>query len=170
MNPRSTAVGLCGLILALGIVSGCGGSASETVQPAATIPTRCDQPFTWLDEVRKSGNRIGTSVQGEWILSCGIRTLESASLTVCITHPDTTELQLSLVRPDNSELTLPSLSSWSQTGTCMSGSPWTTSIAPTSLPLQDFSGRWIVRVTDRFPNNTSEGIFHGWSFSLQGLR
>jgi hypothetical protein len=162
--------GAAAALLVLAALSGCGGASGGSTAAAATIPTRCDQPFTWLDEVRKSGNRIGASVQGEWVLSCEIRTLQSASLSVCLTHPDTAELQVSLVRPDNAELALPALSAWSQTGSCPSGSPWTTTIALANLPLQDFSGRWIVRVTDRFPNNTSAGIFHGWSFSLQGLR
>jgi hypothetical protein len=169
MTPLSA--GAAGaLMLALAALSGCGGSNADNSPPAATIPTRCEQPYTWLDDVRKSGNRIGVSAQGEWVLSCAIRSLQTASMTVCLSHPDTTELQLSLVRPDNTELVMPTLATWSRTGTCLSGSPFTTAIAPASLPLQDFSGRWIVRVTDRFPNNTNEGIFHGWSFSLQGLR
>ena len=160
---------LCGLGAA-SLMTGCGGGSTGSETPAASTPTTCEQPYTWLDRVRMSGNRIGTGAQGEWSMSCNIRTLESASLTVCVTHTDTTELQLALTRPDNVELTLPGLSNWARTGTCPSGQAWTYAIAPADLPLSDFSGRWVVRITDKYPNNTSDGIFNGWSFSLKGLR
>lgn len=162
----------CTLAVALsaGLLSGCGGGSSSTETPAASTPTTCDQPYTWLDRALKSGNFIGTGAQGEWAMNCNIRTLESASLTVCVTHTDTTELQLALTRPDNVELSLPALASWARTGTCPSGQPWTYAIPLADLALTDFSGRWVVRVTDKYPNNTSDGIFNGWSFSLKGLR
>jgi len=158
-------------LMVTSLLAGCGGGTTASNEPpVASIPTTCEQPYTWLDRVRMSGNRIGTSAQGEWAMSCNIRTLQSASLTVCVTHTDTTELQLALTRPDNTELSLPALASWARTGTCPSGQAWTYAIPVTDLPLTDFSGNWIIRIVDKFPNNTSDGIFNGWSFSLKGLR
>ena len=169
MKRTALMLTLCSLSAA-SLLSGCGGGSSSTETPAASTPTSCEQPYTWLDRVRMSGNRIGTGAQGEWVMSCNIRTLQTASLTVCVTHADTTELQLALARPDNVDLALPALAGWTSTGNCPSGQPWTYAIPLTDLPLTDFSGRWVIRITDKYPNNTSDGIFNGWSFSLKGLR
>ena len=160
------------LLLAASLLAGCGGTSPEE-EPAPSVTSSCEQPFTWLDRVRMSGNRIGTGAQADWTLDCPIRSLQSARLTVCLTHADPGELQIRLTRPDGQSISLPALAAWTAPGgTCPlgAGTAWTTPLAPADLALTNYSGRWAVRIVDLFPANTSEGIFHGWSFALQGLR
>jgi hypothetical protein len=158
-------------LLAVALLVACGGS-SPVEDPAPSIASSCEQPFTWLDRVRSSGNRIGTGAQGEWTLNCPIRQLQSASLTVCVTHDDTRELQTTLRRPDGTVLSLPALAGWNTAGACPpgAGTAWTTSVPVPDPQLGDYAGPWTVRIVDQLPANNSNGIFYGWSFRLQGLR
>ena len=153
------------------LLGGCGGSSPEA-EPAPSVASTCEQPFTWLDTVRMSGNRIGSQTQAEWNPSCPIRELQSASLTLCLTHQDLGEVGITLKRPDGVVKTLPALGDWSGTGSCPpgAGKAWSLAIAAQDLRLQSYSGPWTVRVEDRLPANNSEGIFYGWSFVLKGLR
>ena len=158
-------------LLAVALLAGCGAGTPEPEAPPS-VATSCSQDFTWLDLVRKSGNLIGSGVEGEWTWSCPIRQLQTARLTVCVSHQDITELQIVLTRPDGTRKTLPALASWNTDTTCppTAGQGWRLDIAPADLSLNDYSGRWNVRIADLYPNNTSNGIFHGWAMTLQGLR
>ena len=157
-------------LLIVTLLAGCGGASPEA-EPAPSVASTCEQPFTWLDRVLSGGNRIGAQTQAEWNPSCPIRELQSARLTLCLTHQDITELNISLQRPDGVVKALPALADWSGTGSCPAGAgkAWTLDMAAQELRLQSYSGPWTVRVEDTMPNN-SEGIFYGWSFVLEGLR
>ena len=165
-TPRRLTALLIGTLLA-----GCGGASPEA-EPAPSKPTTCPQPFTWLDRVLSGGNRIGALTQAEWNPSCPIRELQSARLTLCLTHQDISELNISLKRPDGVVNTLPALTAWVEAGNCPpgAGKAWTLDMAAQELSLQSYSGPWTVRVEDRLPANNSNGIFYGWSFVLEGLR
>lgn len=154
--------------LMVALLAGCGAGTPEPEAPP------CNHEFTWLDLVHKSGNLIGSGAQGaqgEWMLTCPIRQLQTATLTVCVTHLDLNELQITLTRPDGSMTNLPSLSRWTSVNTCppTAGQGWQLDMAPADLSLKDYSGLWSVRLVDLVPN-TSNGIFHGWAMKLQGLR
>lgn len=157
--------------LMVALLAGCGAGTPEP-EPPPSVATRCSQDFTWLDLVRKSGNLIGNGANGEWTWTCPIRQLQTATLTVCVSHQDTSELQIVMTRPDGSSKTLPALTGWTSVNTCppTAGQGWQLDMAPADLSLDNYSGRWTVRMVDLYPNNTSSGIFHGWAMELQGLR
>ena len=155
------------------MLAGCGGSPEPETPAPPSVATTCKLDFTWLDMARKSGNLIGASgAQADWTPNCTIRALQSAALTLCVTHMDKSELLISLIRPDGVTKDLPALNSWTPVTTCppTAGEGWRLDLPLSDLALADYSGRWTVRIVDRFPANTSNGIFHGWAFDLQGLR
>lgn len=159
-------------VVAALVLAGCGGSPEPETPAPPSVATQCKLDFTWLDMARKSGNLIGTGAQAEWTPNCAIRELQSAALTLCVTHLDQSELVISLIRPDGVTKDLPALSSWTSVNTCppTAGEGWRLDLPLSDLALADYSGRWTVRIVDRFPANNSSGIFHGWTFDLQGLR
>lgn len=155
------------VILCCFSIAGCGGGTptTQTDQPILT----CSLNWAWSNPVGQSGNSISPSADVTWDnQSCAIQTATQATLTVCITHPDLTELSLQLTRPDQINMSLPAIANASTSGTCRNGSPYTYQLTAASLPTRQLNGLWTLGVTDTLPNNNQSGHLIGWSLNIQG--
>jgi subtilisin-like proprotein convertase family protein len=148
-------------------IAGCGGGTPtiQTDQP----PLSCSLNWAWSNPSGQNGNEVNPSADVSWDnQTCAIQTATQASMTVCITHSDLTELSLQLTRPDQVSLSLPAIANAPNTGTCRDGSPYTYQLDAASLASRPLNGLWSLRVTDTSPNNNRSGYLIGWSLAIQG--
>jgi subtilisin-like proprotein convertase family protein len=104
---------------------------------------------------------------------CPLQKINSASVTLCLDHPQISELTAQLRLPDNSilPLTLPKTAS---------GPACLTNGIPFSVPLpanvlshpNSGNGNWTVGIIDTNTLSVSNprGIFVGWSMHVEGLK
>lgn len=154
--------------LLTGFLAGCGGSAPE---PVAAVPAQCDFGLRYANGA-SSGIAINPEARTvpRQFTPCDLTQVQSATLGICLQHPDISELDAQLIQPDGTLLAL-NLPSAVRTGTaCLdSGALLKLSLPATALPrLVNPQGQWSLVVTDLKPGYGS-GSLVGWSLDLRGL-
>jgi hypothetical protein len=175
-SPAAARTGLaalaCCALLALltGLLAGCGGSASEPAA-AAAAPVQCDFGLRYANGV-SSGIAINPEARTvpRQFTPCSLTQVQSATLGICLQHPDLSELDAQLIQPDGTALAL-NLQAATRTGAaCLdSGTLLSMSLPTTALPrLLNPQGQWSLMLTDLKPGYGS-GSLVGWSLDLRGL-
>jgi len=174
MRHYSLKLACAGLALSMGL-AGCGGGSATGTQ---TSEVTCQQPWSWAKGSGQgsqsfSSQSIMQSAEVIWSMqNCNIAQLKSIQLTVCISHPETSELNLKLFRgTELTPLTLPKLDQTPQSGLCGQGAlgiPWTYTITNPNFNMTNTSQQWRLMIEDEVMNQTT-GFFDGWSFNLRGI-
>jgi hypothetical protein len=165
---------LCVLGTLAGLAA-CGGGGSAAYVP--TTSTTCTLPLQYANG---SSSGMGITPQAtssdRHFNACNMTQLQTARLTVCINHPNLSEVSGQLRLSGNSVLAL-SANSGAAVGTsCLAQSGGATTVreftlASGSLASTAFSsGPWSVTLSDALPDNNQSGYFVAWALELQGLR
>lgn len=153
-----------------GLLSACGGSAPEpAVSPSPAV--QCDFGLRYANGA-SSGIAINPEARTvpRQFTPCSLTQVQSATLGICLQHPNLAELEAQLIQPDGTALAI-NLQTATRTGTtCLdSGALLNTSLPATALPrLVNAQGQWSLVVTDVQPGYGS-GSLVGWSLELRGL-
>ena len=165
-RPGLAASLLWGLLA--GLTSGCGGSQPEA--PAASA-TQCDFGLRYANGA-SSGIAINPEARTvpRQFTPCSLTQVQSATLGICLQHPDIGELEAQLIQPDGTPLSI-NLQTATRTGAaCLdSGTLLGAALPGAVLPrLINPQGQWSLVVTDLRPGYGS-GSLVGWSLDLRGL-
>lgn len=162
---------LCVLATLAGLAA-CGGGGA----PVPATPTTCDLPLQYANG---SSSGIGITPQAtsseRHFNACSMTLVQTAKLTVCIDHPNLSEVSGQLRLSGHSVLAL-NASSGTATGThCLAQSGTTTTVREFTLTSSSLgtalnSGPWSVTLSDALPDNNQSGYFVAWALELQGLR
>ncbi len=159
-----------GATLAALLLAACGGTST----PPGPVQGLCELPLKYADGI-SSGYAIGTSPTlsvPRQFNTCAISQVQSASLGLCISHTQISELTAQLILPDNTRLAL-DLQNAPSSGTCLLTGQLLTMTLPNAA-LQKISGlrgNWQISVTDtNAVAPTPVGHLVGWSLSVGGLQ
>lgn len=162
-----------GLLCSTLVLSGCGGTEPPSALP---ISATCELPLKHADG-KTSGIRIEAvaSAVARQFNPCAIEQLESAKLSLCISHQQIGELSAELILPNQVSWVL-DLNKAVRSPGCL-GDNLFGQLFTLPLPLnqlqafQALQGDWSVKVSD---NNTATstpiGFLVGWSMLVQGLQ
>lgn len=166
---HATRLAMLAACLLGGLLAGCGGGASET---AASSPTQCEFGLRYANGI-SSGIALNPEARtvARQFTSCSLKQIQSATLGICLQHPDISELDAQLIQPDGTPLAI-DLQSATRTGSaCLdSGTLLNTALpAATLVRLVNPQGQWSLVVTDLKPGYGS-GSLVGWSLDIRGLQ
>ena len=153
---------------------GGGGNTSLTTTATQPSPTSCDSTTLWAAHPATSGRAIpdndSTGISVSWDnQNCTLRTVTSATLEVCLSHPKTSDLSWTISPPAYSApLTLTPPADWNTSGSsCDSGQgklqriDLLTLLTPTAT-----RGNWTLNVKDRRLGDT--GTLIQWRILMVG--
>lgn len=151
-------------------LAGCGGGSAATSSSAS-----CELPLKYADGVT-GGYRIGavpTQAVPRSFNTCTLTQIQSATVGLCLDHPQINELSAQLLLPNNTPQTLNLQSAQTAGESCLITGRWFTVALP-SAALQGLSGLqgpWTVSLTDTDQTSTTPlGYLVGWSFKMDGTR
>jgi hypothetical protein len=160
------------LVVAL-LLTSCGGGNSIT----ASIQDSCKIPLLYANG---SGTGSGTPIRTRLTESapgkfnpCPLQKINSASVTLCLDHPQISELTAQLRLPDNSTLTLTLPTTASGPACLTNGTPFSVPLLANLLPHPNSgNGNWTVGVidTNTLSESNPRGMLVGWSMSVEGLK
>lgn len=158
---------LAGCVLA-GLLAGCGGAASE---PAAGMSAQCEFGLRYANGV-SSGIALNLEARTvpRQFTPCSLTQIQSATLGICLQHPDLSELDAQLIAPDGSALPI-DLQTATRTGSACLDSGALLGVALPAQALTRLAGAqgfWSLVVTDLKPGYGS-GSLVGWSLDIRGL-
>lgn len=152
---------------------GGGGGDSPVTNSNATPKTAvCELPLQYANG-SQGGYTITSSLTESvprQFNACPVQTIQSASISLCINHPQISELTAQLRMPDNSTFDL-DLQNAQSGGTCLiSGTLFNMPLTINGLPLPNSGNRnWTVGVTDTNSVSNQTGYLVGWSMKVEGL-
>ena len=164
----------CAITAGMLTLTGCGGGGSPSQPNPQGTTTSCELPLKYADgRSNGSGYAIITSIQSvpRQFNPCTIQQIESATLGVCIDHPQIDELSAQLILPNNTPLQLDLQSAQTVGAACLVGGKMFSMTLPVTV-LQAFTGlqgNWTVGVTDNDQiSSTPIGKLVGWSLKVDG--
>ncbi len=151
-------------------LAGCGGGSTPAPQSVS-----CELPLKYADGIN-GGYRID-AVPGQAVPrqfnACNLTQIQAATVSLCLDHPQISELSAQLVLPNNSTQSLNLQSAQIAGGTCLlTGKLFTMTLPSTALPsINSLQGDWTVRLTDTNQISTTPvGYLVGWSLKMDGTR
>ena len=168
MRQFSLKLAFAGLAGSL-VLAGCGGGSASS---SGSSVISCELRPAYADG-GTSGIGFETVAQAvnRQFNPCDIRQVQSLTVSICIAHPQITELSTQLLLPNN---TTQNLNLQGVSNTCpglISGQLFQTTLTSNNLQtLQSLTGNWSVKVTDNNPITTAIGTLVGWSLRAEGLR
>jgi len=166
---------LTALLASCGGGGGDGGSSPSTTSTAQSSSTRCDSTTLWAAHPATSGRSIpdidGTGISVSWDnQNCTLRTVSSATLEVCLSHPRTSDLTWTISPPTSgTALTLSPRADWNSSGTaCDSGRGkfQRIDLLPTVTSDVSTRGNWTLHVKDQQLGDT--GTLIQWRILIVG--
>lgn len=163
------------LLFAALFLGSCGGGGSSPPE-ASLSPATCE-----LSMFYASGSINGTGYEIRSILTesvprqfnpCLLKTIQSASVSLCLDHPQIAELSAQLRLPNNSSVVL-NLQTAQPGAACLNtGVLYSIPLRATELPLANSGNlNWTVGVTDTDQVSTTRtGYLVGWSMKIEGLQ
>lgn len=153
----------------------CGGHGASP-DPSPTTAVSCTLPLQYADG-GQSGIAIAPQARSVDRLpsNCRMPLLQSATLTVCVDHPNRSELSGQLLLAGKSLLTFDLSQGILRGHSCLATATANTALLEftannlASAGLQADSGPWSVVINDTVPNNQT-GHFVAWSLELKGLQ
>ncbi|WP_146183148.1 hypothetical protein [Limnohabitans sp. Bal53] len=104
---------------------------------------------------------------------CPLQNITSASVALCLDHPQISDLTAQLRLPDNSTLSLTLPTTVSGPACLTGGTLFNVPLPANRLPLpHSGSGNWTVGVTetDETYESNPRGFLVGWSMQVEGLK
>jgi subtilisin-like proprotein convertase family protein len=155
------------------LLTACGGGSPTTT----SIHESCKISLLYANG---SANGSGTPISTNLTESaprkfnlCPLQTINSASVNLCLDHPQISELTAQLRLPDNSTLPLTLPTTASGPACLTNGTLFNVHLPATGLPHPNSgNGNWTVGVIEtnkQFASN-SRGILVGWSMDVEGLK
>lgn len=151
-------------------LTACGGGSTAATQSAS-----CELPLKYADGV-SGGYRIDavpTRAVPRQFNACPLTAMESASVSLCIDHPQISELSAQLVLPNNTVQPLDLQTAQRPGGLCLlTGKLFTMTLPGSALhSVSDLQGHWTVSLTDtNQASTTAVGYLVGWSLKMDGTR
>ncbi len=150
-------------------LSACGGGGTT-----ASTADRCDLALQYANG--QTGGYTITANLTESVPrkfnACPLQTIQSVRLSLCLDHPQVSELRAQMRLPDGSTRPLDLANTASGSSCLITGQSFTLSVP--SSTLQAFTGLlgdWSVGVTDIDQvSNTRVGYLVGWSMHVEGLK
>jgi subtilisin-like proprotein convertase family protein len=151
---------------------GGGGGGPETTSNPASKTAVCELPLQYANGSNGGytiKNTLTESVPRQFN-TCPIQTIKSASVSLCLDHPDISELTAQLRMPNNITVAL-DLQKAQPGETCLIlGTSFSIPVPINGLPLPSSADRnWTVGVTDTNSVTTQAGYLVGWSMKVEGL-
>lgn len=149
---------------------GCGGGSTSS-GPLSS----CELPLKYADGFT-GGYTIGatqTLTVPRQFGSCTLNTVQSASLSLCISHQQINELTAQLILPNNTVVPLNLSSAQTNGSTCLlTGKLFNFNLPASAFQsLPNIKGNWTVGITDTNQVSTTPvGYMVGWSFRVDGLQ
>lgn len=156
-------------------LAACGGGGSgggpETSPPTSKTAV-CELPLQYANGSGGGytiNNSLTESVPRQFN-TCAVQTIQSASVSLCIDHPQISELTAQLRMPNSTTVAL-DLQKAQPGETCLiSGKTFSIPLPITDLPLPNSADRnWTVGVTDTNSVSNQAGYLVGWSMKVEGL-
>lgn len=148
------------------LLFGCGGNATDARQGTMQAAS-CTLAMQYANGI-SSGKPINNTptLSEPRLLSCGISQIQSASVSLCITHARLSELSSELFFNNTPVATLDLQSATVGTTPCLlTGNLYTLPVQITQL-----NGQWKVGVTDNNSVSNTQGYLVGWSLRVDGLQ
>lgn len=151
-------------------LAGCGGGSTAAIQSAS-----CELPLKYADGA-SGGYRIDavpTQAVPRQFNACALTQIQSASVSLCIDHQQSTELSAQLLLPNSTTQTLNLQAAQTAGGTCLlTGKLLTLALPSTALQsISSLQGNWTVSLTDTNQASTTPvGYLVGWSLKMDGTR
>lgn len=157
-------------------LTACGGGGGGGGPETTTNPT----PKTAVCELQlqyANGSNGGYTINNSLTESvprqfntCSIQTIKSASVSLCLDHPQISELTAQLRMPNNITVAL-DLQNVQPGETCLIlGKSFSIPLPINGLPLPTSADRnWTVGVTDTNAVSNQAGYLVGWSMKVEGL-
>jgi len=155
------------------LLTACGGGGTTT----ASIHESCKLTLLYANGFEDgTGTPIRTTLTESAARKfnlCPLQKINSASVTLCLNHPQISDLRAQLRLPDNSTLTL-NLPTTAAGPTCLTnGTPFSVPLPASRLPHPNSgNGNWAVGVieTNNIYASNPRGILVGWSMDVEGLK
>jgi hypothetical protein len=164
------------LLFAALFLGSCGGGGSSPPE-ASLSPATCELSLVYASGSidRGTGYEIRSTLTesvSRQFNPCPLKTIQSASVSLCLDHPEIAELSAQLRLPNNSSVVL-NLQTAQPGAACLNtGVLYSIPLRATELPLANSGNlNWTVGVTDNVQvSTTPTGYLVGWSMKIEGLQ
>lgn len=166
------------LFCLIGLLSACGGGSANppaVAPPSTTATVTCSLPLQYAN-----GGTSGVAILPQarsvdrHLVACNISQVQSATLTVCIDHPNRSELAGQLLLSGTVLAPFQLADGVLRGNSCLSNSSTSTALLeftvnnPDTRGLNPASGPWNLAITDTVQNNQN-GYFVAWALEIKGL-